>query len=1422
MQLRALEGISDVNSEKALEEAFKIMAITQETRDKIEAAMGKDLHVALFKRAFNQEKKNAGEVNDKSTKRAFIRAFEHVYGKFMLEQGGGKYQELDKNGNVVEVDLEGKDSALMKIFEKVLKFKVHPDFGLKGRSELQAVVRRLREVTVASVVGEDKKKQIEDKKVERNGANDKVADLKKTVGLLKYVDKSVNAIAEPGAKLDGFLARLTRLADLGPEAQEFLDALVQKKADLEKDRQEISDNRDKFFAEVSDMRKNLGQVVGTLQAGYSQVFKDNDLQELLAEIDGIMQNPDANNVDWQGFIEGRLKKLVKKISTGTFYKNVSDSLYTSPVVKQRIDNLVKNFKYLQGHVDDLVIFSIREEEIRLNADSIAYYTERRDTVVPDKIKKSRQQVLDELGKIVPDVEKLIGNPLLEKRVPECKEKCQAYLDKFAKIDDTTDLAAFINNTYKPFVAEMGSLKQKYNNQLVQAGAKITGIDGEIKALESYKSPSLRLKDILERAFGVQMPPEKMKRLERESREAGDKKKVLEEDHKYFSEDAAVKGLHKKYEEISGSGTTAKDVRLKEGKLKESESQREKLKKIQEQFDPDTTTALGNTFQDLEAFSSQHPKDLEKSDLESELAEQKTEVSVLDGQIKAYQAVNAKPHEKETAADLKKQRENLGKVDGLKDKLKEANKKISELEALKKFRETAKGLRTKLLAYCREYLNAYEIGIVPAGALTPDKVGEINRSLDEINIEKGFDFAKLDAAYTSLKGGFTHVFGKVKEKLKDPEFGVGIKQGVETDKAKIEKATKLHEELKPILEKIFRANELGVIFFNGSIKNLIGFTIGSPLPRETQQQADERVNAELIAKMKNDFKNIKPADKDFSAAQVAGFYQKYLEQFFKSEGERTEFLRKIEAGMVKIEKAAKEADKKLALAKEGAEKSKDLSDAAAARKIITALVAEQFPDLSILEQDKIAKMILADDVGKLMTEEGYDELARKGSADLLDTVKQVGLRGRLLGFKYQEGGKIVHPFEGLKPANFEDWPSIKRLFDIGKLNFKNGFILLAALEIFDEERNSGKDAKEKVTSIQLAGTQQKVKELLAQQLGVKDRMDEAGVRKIVDDAFKLQMEKIRPLVKTHFENHGKEWQRDGKGLKFHRIEALNLEYEELQYKFRTGEIDSEIYDLKLKALVKKAEEADVLEDVKFSQNSVLIKFWNHKHAQWIRDRGINIGKFVGFKALRAGWGATKGTGLAALNVGGKMGIRAGSFGLNFVKYPAGLLTGIGSGFLRFFRKGQGGSWWKDIKADVSKVTTPITGVQDKMVATSKGLKVFKHIGHHTAAEFAKTKFEDQKHEERDRVKKAKAHRAEKIKLHGEKGDLKPVEVAESPFIDLAEFKARVKTLNKMLGVEDAATPADTARVGAEHPATKPVETEAPAAAEVKTADHGHGH
>ncbi len=505
----------------------------------------------------------------------------------------------------------------------------------------------------------------------------------------------------------------------------------------------------------------------------------------------------------------------------------------------------------------------------------------------------------------------------------------------------------------------------------------------------------------------------------------------------------------------------------------------------------------------------------------------------------------------------------------------------------------------------------------------------------------------------------------------------------------------------------------------------------------------------------------------------------------------ELLEKFDAASAEKVKATKDSKKALDKATAASEKEKNLTDAEAAKKIIGSLVWEQFPDLSPMDHNKLVSMILADDVATLQTDEGYESLAQRGSAEELDAVNFVGFRAKLLNFKFKEGEKVTQPFKGLKPDDFKDWANMEKLFLYGKLNYKNAFLVLAAFEDFDNG----------VKSIQSVKLEKKLKTLLAKQMGVDAHMDKAGISKIVDDAFKAQMEKVRPIMTAHSEALIEK----GGAAKENKEKVLAMKYADLNDELRTEKIGQEVYEIKVKALVKEASESDV--KVEFSADSAGAQFWNSPEAQWLRNKAHDTGAFLGNKALGIGvvaplkiigkgaWGGAK--------LGASLGFQTAMLPFRAAKYPLLLAAKPLVGFINLFRANK----WTPLPGIIDSVKNDAARVVgytgEKASGVVKGTK--DTVTTTASAEWSKVKFADTKYA--DRNKHEAAVRAELLKVHEPKSDIDPIELADSPFIDLAKYKEQIGMVSKALGITINAPGGHDVKVGHEEAAKK---------------EDGHGH
>lgn len=456
------------------------------------------------------------------------------------------------------------------------------------------------------------------------------------------------------------------------------------------------------------------------------------------------------------------------------------------------------------------------------------------------------------------------------------------------------------------------------------------------------------------------------------------------------------------------------------------------------------------------------------------------------------------------------------------------------------------------------------------------------------------------------------------------------------------------------------------------------------------------------------------------------------------------------------------------AKEEVSKNINLTDVQAAKRIVSAIVAEQFPDMPLEEQQKLATLILAENVSTIQTLENYDTLAQRGSAELLNTVQAAAIKQKLIGMEFQVGDKTEHPFKGLKPENFSTPAEIEKLFASGRLNHQNGFLVLAAFEDI-----GGANCE------QANYLRKRLKTALAEKLKVQDKMDEAGKNRIVDKAFEKSLKKARAAYKAysdHFDVNKDTWN-------LYSVQELDTKFDKLEELHKLGMKD-DIYYKRRAELLKEAREAGVEDKVKFAEDSALAGYWSSKESQWLRDRGHDIGKYAGRKALAVGkmglgltgralWGATKvGAGLT-YQLGIATPLRVG------VKYPL-MIAGKVAAFPfrmvnNFFRKTKWNTPFKlgqTVKADLAKTFNFFPETAGKVAAGAKAS--LKEV---PKKAWGEAKWEGTEYKKRTKVDQKEMD--ERIKELGEKAKKTPVVLGESPYIDLAPFEKEIEQTDKML-------------------------------------------
>lgn len=478
--------------------------------------------------------------------------------------------------------------------------------------------------------------------------------------------------------------------------------------------------------------------------------------------------------------------------------------------------------------------------------------------------------------------------------------------------------------------------------------------------------------------------------------------------------------------------------------------------------------------------------------------------------------------------------------------------------------------------------------------------------------------------------------------------------------------------------------------------------------------------------------------------------------------------KFDEGIPKLEDQVKKAEEKVASLERMEKENKNLTDPKAAKKIVSAIIAEQFPDMPLEEQQKLATLILAENVSTIQTLESYDTLAQRGSAELLNTVQAAAIKQKLIGLEFQVGDKAEHPFKGLKPENFSTPAEIEKLFASGRLNHQNGFLVLAAFEDI-----GGANCE------QANYLRKRLKTALAEKLKVKDKMDEAGKNRIVDKAFEKSLKKARAAYKAysdHFDANKDTWN-------LYSVQELDTKFDKLEELHRLGMKD-DIYYKRRAELLKEAREAGVEDKVKFAEDSALAGYWSGKESQWLKDRGYDIGAYAGRKALAVGkmglgltgralWGATKvGAGLT-YQLGIATPLRFG------VKYPL-MIAGKVAAFPfrminNFFRKTKWNTPFKlgqTVKVDLAKTFNFFPETAGKVAAGAKAS--LKEV---PKKEWGEAKWKGTKYKERTKVDQKEMD--ERIKELGEKAKKTPVVLGESPYIDLTPFEKEIEMTDKML-------------------------------------------
>lgn len=522
--------------------------------------------------------------------------------------------------------------------------------------------------------------------------------------------------------------------------------------------------------------------------------------------------------------------------------------------------------------------------------------------------------------------------------------------------------------------------------------------------------------------------------------------------------------------------------------------------------------------------------------------------------------------------------------------------------------------------------------------------------------------------------------------------------------------------------------------------------------------DVGTGAELdIESLHRKFNEINLGSEDFDPKNLLAISEK-LVHFFENGNNRDALAQSFDACLAETDKAVTEAKRKIDNAALDKQKVSKLSDAEAADRILKVMVARQFPDMSEHEREKMAVLIRTSDVLLLSNQASYADLARRGSAELFDAVAAVGFRDKVIQVLYKLGEKAGKPLpEGIKPEDFQNWAKIERLFNNKVLNHQNGFIVLAGLELFEGGPESAQAGK----------VEAKLKELLAAELGAKGRLGESGVAKIVEDAFREQLQIARSFVQGESDYFAKNSpvQMEAKA------HELDIRYEILNRQLRLKEIRKEIYELRMKKLIEEAADWGVTKLVKFSEDPILAGYWNHHTSQWLRDRGHDVSMFALRKAGAVGLGVLGFAGRTTVKLGG-LAVNTMLAPVRLLKYPFVLTAALGIGFSNLFRRQKYQPFRvRDIVAnDIGRTVKyfgRLTGIAHEGEAARETL--FKKAW--GAAAYKKTDYKD-----RAKPTEALEKEADELKASAEG---RKFEKAELPYIDLGAYKHQIEELNRIV-------------------------------------------
>ena len=454
-----------------------------------------------------------------------------------------------------------------------------------------------------------------------------------------------------------------------------------------------------------------------------------------------------------------------------------------------------------------------------------------------------------------------------------------------------------------------------------------------------------------------------------------------------------------------------------------------------------------------------------------------------------------------------------------------------------------------------------------------------------------------------------------------------------------------------------------------------------------------------------------------------------------------------------------------------EGSKELSDTEVARSIVRAMVDEEYPGLSDDRKKELVEDILAEDVEIARTEAGYEEIASRGSEELMQTVSNSALKN-LLGLKFTFPGasEPIEPLKMFKPEDFKTIQSIDALFGksgtASKISLKNGFLVLSALE---------RSGTEGVASLQVAHLRKRLRNLLLEDpefAPLKGLKAELEVQKLLDEVMKGRIDAADDVLQR-FVDHKAELQED---LDEKLVEKFNATYKKIQSQFGVGEITTEKHGKLLAKLVAEVREAGLDGKVDFSCDTAFAEFMDSKQGRWVRDLSKSLGLYAGRKALAVGSSISSllGNGIkgTALVVGETAARGVVGLAKAAVKYPYLIAANSFVGIVNLFRRKS--NQWNPVSGIFESARGDIAGVMGYAVAKTgetiegaKGKITTIPKEKWAAAAWERKKFADDR---------AKPEDLDKQIDEADKGStVAALELAGDPQAGFAEYKARVEKL-----------------------------------------------